>query len=301
MAPTSVKSLDTPSLSKTDLFATASRSATTIAELVQVIPQTWRAVLGEHLSSTYKLAVKLSNAQNALAQFERHVTEDTIPANIKSAVKVPSVQYSKEYLATEEGRLADGSIATIIKSARKELFTAIGKHKEAEITALIQATAFNPAKWRASVLDVSNRVANILGCEAKGDTKSASPPTWTKDVNTVLKQECDALWLAGSTLHYRAIALARSIADKSLVEKVKSLTLKAKTDTSMKMDIDTEKSTREIIREELAQALKNKDTKPKPKTSKKSPTPKKKSKGGVKKPSQKKKAPPKKGTKKGKK
>ena len=51
------------------------------------------------------------------------------------------------------------------------------------------------------------------------------------------------LWNYGDVWHYRAIAIARSVADRSLLEKVKTLTIKESTDVQMK-DADVELTTR---------------------------------------------------------
>jgi hypothetical protein len=103
--------------------------------------------------------------------------------------------------------------------------------------------------------EVATRAAETYGVTVRGDAKSDEPPIWSGSAPDTAISDCKILWKNGHVWHYRAVALARSISDRSLLEKTRNLTLKKETDVQMR-DADTELSTREVVRDELDARLK---------------------------------------------
>lgn len=247
MAPNSVRSVDV-AVGKTASAQT--RNATTIAELISTIPQTWRPVLGDYLNKIYRVATKLCNVQNTIAQYDKHVAEGSFPASIRNSIKDPKIQFSKEFLGTSDGALTKSLGDAEIHTARKSLLAFAVKRKKEELAALQECVAWNAATWRSKVLEIALRTAGALGASVQGNAAGDAAPVWTGDISSAVVEDCTTLWSLGNVWHYRAIAVARSLADRSLVEKTKSLRLKTETDTVMK-DADTELSTREVVRDEM--------------------------------------------------
>jgi len=83
---------------------------------------------------------------------------------------------------------------------------------------------------------------------------SSVPPNWGTTAPKHMQEETNLLWKNGNVFHYRAVSLARALADRSLLEKTKTLSVRKQTDVEMK-DADTELTTRDVVRDELKSEL----------------------------------------------
>jgi len=245
MAPNSVRSVDIFTTNSDLVKATA--SAGTLADLISTLPQTWRPALAQKLTAVYRTSSKLCTVQNTIAQYERHTAERSFPPSIVNSAKDPKIQFSKEFLGTENGRLAKSTIAAAVLEVRKSLLEAALVLKREELAALQKLVAFDETGWRKTVYEVAERVSATYN--AKLEENGDGTYNWMNaPAHSV--GELKILWSHGGAVHYRACALARSLADRSLVEKTRALSLKKETDQEMK-DADTELTTREVVREEL--------------------------------------------------
>lgn len=248
MAPNSVRSVDVTTSKDTINAATA--KATTIAELISTIPQTWRSSCGTRLTSAYRVATKLCTVQNTIAQYNRHVAEGSYPPSITNSTRDPKIQFSKEFLGTEGGRLANATIASTVQRARKSLLESALQLKEEEMKNLQTMVAFDVDAWRKLVAEVADRVGEAFGIKANAGGNAELLAGWKNHAPRHAFEELDIMWNGGNAFHYRAVALARSLADRSLVDKTRTLSVKKQTDVVMK-DADQELTTREVVREEL--------------------------------------------------
>jgi len=252
MAPGSVRSLD---VATTDKIGEATRNATTIAELIATIPHVWRPVLGDYLTKKYRLAQKLCTVQNTLAQYHRHAAEKSFPAPIRNSIKDPKIQFSKEFLGTSEGAVAKTRLENAVLIAQKSLLAEANKQKEAELTSLQSALSYDGTMWRKLIAEAATRVASSLEMEVSGDADSPTP-IWTggQGNKADVAVECSSLWSTGRVWHFRAVALARSAADRTLIEKTKTMSLKAGADVTMK-DTGVEPMTKDVVRDEVTAQL----------------------------------------------
>ncbi|MCQ9255656.1 hypothetical protein, partial [Vibrio parahaemolyticus] len=202
--------------------------------------------MGAYLTTIYRAATKLANVQNTIAAYQRHVADKSFPASIKNSVKDPKIQFSKEYLGTTDGSLAEGFIKDQVLEAQKNILKAALEQKNKELAALQIAIRFDRAAWRREVVDVASRTATAYGVTFKYALDNDAGPEWTGSAQVQLQSDCKQLWMHGDLFHYRAVGIARSIADRSLVEKTRNLTTKKKTDQD-KMDVDSEKPTKDLI------------------------------------------------------
>lgn len=253
MAPNSVRSVEVAGVGS--VAAAATQSATSIAELISTVPQTWRPALGAHLTALYRTAGKLCTVQNTIVQYDRHVAEGSFPGSIVNSFKEPKLQFSKEFLGTELGSLAASTFASEVHSARKSLLACAVKRKQEELKSLQTMISFDDAAWCKLVWETSERVAQTFGARiALNPQNPKEPPRWSEGVPPAVQMDCKLLWEHGSVWHYRTVGLARSLSDRSLVEKTRTLSLKKDTDTKMR-DADGELSTREVVRDEMQAQL----------------------------------------------
>lgn len=253
MAPSSVRSLNVAG--EPSSAGSALANVSTIADLVNVVPHSWRASIGNHLTTTYRIATKLCNVQNTIAQYDKHHAEGSFPASIKNAIKDPKIQFSKEYLGSETGALANGHLQSVVHTARKSLLEEAQKRKKEELAALQRLTTFDKDVWTKLVLEVGQRTATVFGATLSTvNQNGAIMLNWNGKVADDTKADCLYLWNKGSAFHYKAVSLARAIADRSLVEKTKTLSLKKDADVAMR-DADAESSTRDVVRDEMQTQL----------------------------------------------
>lgn len=200
---------------------------------------------------------KLCNVQNTIAQYERHVADGSFPASIRNSIKDPKIQYSKKFLGTTEGALIRHTTDAIVQDGRKNILKFVLARKHEELAILQQQVAFDATTWKNQVAEVSSRVAATLGIHLRTPGNDGNP-IWIGD-NLLLgvRQDCNTLGTQGNIWHYRTISIARLLADRALVDKVKTLTLKAEADTKMR-DTDAELTTPEMAREEMQSQLKSK-------------------------------------------
>lgn len=243
MAPNSVRSLE---VATTNRFGLATNNASSLAELISTIPQSWRPSLGAYLTTIYRAATKLANVQNTIVAYERHTAEKSFPASIRNSVKDPKIQYSKEYLGTSTGALADGNMKDKVLEAQKSILKQALAQKKEEFAALQKCIRWDPSAWRREVVSVAERMAAAYNIELKYDVTKDQGLAWPGSTQAQLVSDSNSLWIYGDLFHYRAVAIARSLSDRTLVEKTRNLKLKKQTDQD-KMDIDSEKPTKDLI------------------------------------------------------
>lgn len=248
MAPSSVRSLNVADTSQSSL-GNALANVSTIGELVNILPHAWRTVLGDELKTVYRIATKLCNVQNTIAQYDRHSTDGSFPPSISNAIRDPKVQFSKEFLGSPTGSQANGQLLQCIKEARTSLLKQALQRKNEELSHLQGLVVFNRDSWVAQITEIARRVAVTFSgtCESGSTVGSL---VWTGNAPKDVKQDCDFLLKRGDAFHYKAVSLARGIADQSLIEKTRTLSLKKDTDTAMR-DADSEILTRDAVRDEM--------------------------------------------------
>lgn len=259
MAPTSVRSVDVATAGHA---GKTTATASSIAELNTTVPQTWRSTCGPLLLGVYRVATKLCTVQNTIAQYERHVADGSFPPPVRSSVKEPTLQFSKEFLGTPAGVAVKSALTENTKAARLKLLQLCLAKKREEMQALQEATAFDLEAWQRVVLETAVRAASTFGATVVYDKAQAEedlPPKWSDGVPEAIVKDCKMLWDNGDTWHYRAVAIARSISDRTLVDRTK--VRQAKTDTDIQMrDAPVERPVLDIMDERLNGKLKAMET-----------------------------------------
>lgn len=220
--------------------ANAVRNCSTIAELHAVLPLSFRPALAAYLTKVYRIATKAGTVGNTIAQYETHQRNGTFPPFIANTIKVPRIQFSNEYDGTPEGRSSDKDLAEVVKKARVSFLAEALKRKKQEQTILLNLLVFKESEWQAEVETTAGRVAASLGATFTRDPDNPSARwAWSgAPVPDSIQTEAQGLWLLGNIYHTKAIAIARAVADKALLQRVKNMTLKEKAESD-KMDVDS--------------------------------------------------------------
>lgn len=86
--------------SKTLIWHTALQGATTVEDILAMVPSDYRHVLREPLLGVAATATKLHAARNTVAKWLQHQTAGTYPPHLR--FKVPEVQLTKDYSKDQE-------------------------------------------------------------------------------------------------------------------------------------------------------------------------------------------------------
>lgn len=290
----------THSVNNASSIETLIQSADSLPMLLQHLPTPYRAVLGRLLQEYFRVSQKLSSAQAALASFKKHQTEGTFPPPVLQAVKVPPVQYSKEFENSGTSALTKESIETLVKETRKEFLTKLIEGKTSEVSTLQTILVFDEKTWKAECRRVLGDMCTTMGLE-NAVSGEGDKVTFTDRAPNDMQTEFQKVHQYRKRWYLRTLSLAYSVVERSVVRKMAKVTLKDQTDTAM-TDAPLDKPVREVVKEELKSALADlrkdlgkgnvRKTKPsnkkpgpqKPKGSKKSPPKKKDSSARVNKP-----------------
>jgi len=222
-----------------------------LPELVQYVPVTFRPAFGQTLQEVYRVAVKASHVQTTLATLNRHSTEGSFPASILGAIKDPKIQFSKEFRVTADGATAEMASIQAIDTARNTVLQASLVSKQNELKHLQSLLAYDSSRWLAIANKVVDDFASTTGAtvEVKPDgsrSYSNMPAHVVEEENLVKKQ--------GRRIYMKAVGLAYTASQREVVSRMAKLSLKKNVDTEM-TGVDASKSTAQIVREEVAKAL----------------------------------------------
>jgi hypothetical protein len=134
MSLKSVRQVDVASSKSTT--GDASGKATTLQELIQTIPQSYRIRLGDYLTKKYRVAFKHANVNSTVISYQRHETDGSFPPIIRNSLKEPKLQFAKEFLSTTDGSSSPANFQSAIVLARKSVLSAAIKEKKKELECL---------------------------------------------------------------------------------------------------------------------------------------------------------------------
>lgn len=215
------------------------RNCSTLAELHAALPLSFRPTLSAYLTKVYRTATKAGTVGNTLAQYEKHDKNGTFPPFIANTIKLPKIQFSNEYGGTVEGRASEALLTKIIRDAQKAFLAEALKQKKQEQASLLSTLRFDEDEWQEDVETTAERVAASLGATFRKSPQDGEPWLWSgSPVPDSLKTEAQGLWMFGNSYHSKAIGIARAVADKALLQRVRNLSLKEKA-SSDKMDVDS--------------------------------------------------------------
>ena len=117
----------------------------TLEEVIALVPLGYRGTLAPPLRDLATLAHKMCAARNAVASLETHKAKGTFPPDLSQ--KQPTLQLSKEFGDTDEGRAVQQRLSTDFNSWLVKLLDLRLKAKKDEMDDLLGR--LQPAKVRS--------------------------------------------------------------------------------------------------------------------------------------------------------
>ncbi|KXX75060.1 hypothetical protein MMYC01_204502 [Madurella mycetomatis] len=222
-------------------------NASSMTELIDLIPATYRAALSRILRGHFAMSQKISNCQQILATLNRHKSDGTFPQTVLAAIKQPNIQYSKEFMGGAGQKTAQEEIESNIKAVRTNLLDALVRHKTAELNVLQSHMSFDGDEWKAQCTRVAKNMADVLGQAAP----EGSENPFASGMNKTSVREWERVHNNGRAWYARAVSLAYVAIEKTVARKMTKLSLKDKADTEMK-DASDEQPTASVIDDKLS-------------------------------------------------
>ncbi|KAF1980661.1 hypothetical protein K402DRAFT_426043 [Aulographum hederae CBS 113979] len=237
-------------------FVKAVSTAPNLAELLDLVPAPYRPRMQDLVNKVYRAAIKSNHTRSYLATLEKHELDGDFPPEIGARIASPALQISKEYSAAAECRSLQSGMDSATLRHKKAMLTDAINIKRSEMTYLQTLFAEDSYKEDARVIltEVTATLVQDAGLTLQnqdGSSAEANWPTWIKEDYVRMKQ------------HYtlfpsRAVALAFTQVSQEMSRKMRSLSLKKKTDDDVEMMDDTSRddTVAKLVRREVEQLMK---------------------------------------------
>lgn len=244
----------THSVVTTGTIETIIQNSSTLPILLQHLPTPYRSVLGRHLQEYYRVSQKVSSAQAVLTTFNKHSAEGSYPPPVLQAVKAPPVQFSKEFQNSAAMTLNQETINAMVKESRDTFLEKLIEVKKSEVATLQTILAFDEKTWKADCRRVLRDLCTTMGLPNAYEESGDGRMTFTNSAPQDMQIEFKKVHQEGRRWYLKAMSLAYSVVERSVVRKMAKVSLKEKTDTTM-TDAPVDKPVRSVVKEELEVAL----------------------------------------------
>ena len=249
------------------LGAVIARSAN-LGELLGHVPAPYHARTTALVNTVYRASVKFNHVRSYLSTLEKHKVQDTFPPEIGGRILDPTLQVSKEYAASSQWASRKAQIDKATVDARRAALDLAIAAKQEEASILQEL--MSESSWKTSAQCIFDEVSAELTDSAgvprttDGSVDFNNLPDWIKLDATVYSNYKD-------TFCQRALALAFARVQEENASKMKSLSLKRKTDQDIEMqDIGAQRQTvSQLVAKEVERALREQ----KPSQNSTAPTP----------------------------
>jgi len=201
--------------------------ASTLDELLACVPRVFQPHFRPVQREFHDVAVKVSHAQTALENFRRHEAGGTFPPMIQGGLRVPTLQFSKEYSDSSGHQTWMSAAETDVHQARRSFLTKAIEIKQDEVSHLQTIISDATAKARTKQL-LDNVWSTLATTFAAGINKEGKTTysTFFMDEYT-LCQTCGHNWLR------KAAAIGFAKHHREVTAKLAKLTIKKDTDVEM--------------------------------------------------------------------
>jgi len=227
-------------------------AASTLQDLINTIPQSYRVQLGDYLTKKYRVAHKHANVESTVSHYQRYELESSFPPIIRNSLKEPKLQFAKEYLSTTDGSSGPENFRGAVLLARKQVLAAAIREKKKELVLLASLIQSDEGDWQKRVILVANQSAISFGGAMKWSKKDGLQ---SKDLPTTFVEEFNTVIGACSVYTYRCLALARASIDRTDLQKLSKMKLKETTDVEMTDAPTRDQGVAELVKEQM-QSLK---------------------------------------------
>jgi hypothetical protein len=252
------------SVNKGDTTAANFAAVSTLEDLNAITPKTFLPRLAPLYRKVCDTAVKASHAQATLATFNSHSANGTFPPSIQGALKVPTVQVTKEFDNTSHVQALDGELQIVIRNARVQSLENAIKRKTQEHTFLLDLLSSDRLKNEVKhcVRETHELVGPSFASGVTADGKPVFAAFYNNDYSFVSTHGID--------LMRKAVAIGFARHQRELVSKMTKLKLKR--DTDVAMQDSTVNDVAKQIELAVSAALRARDKKNKPPSSSKKGT-----------------------------
>ncbi|KAI1430426.1 hypothetical protein GGR50DRAFT_699080 [Xylaria sp. CBS 124048] len=235
-----------------------------LPDLLVCIPRIGQPFYKLALKEAYELGVKLSHVQKARSSFSDYVATKTLPPSINAALRVPSLQVSKEFSGGDDWRSFNNDITTRVNTLKADMLSKFQETKAQEETFLLglvsqQSLTAKNAKIVKSIYDACSPASNPDGADLNsvltGSAFSSDPNPFRMEIRTC--SHMGAHWLR------RATSLGQTKHHAELVARQAKIEARQKADVTMK-DLDSSdvaKTVKTLVEREFKKlSLKTKKT-----------------------------------------
>jgi len=202
-------------------------SASTLDELLACVPRVFQPHYRPVLREFHDIAVKVSHAQTALENFRRHEAGGTFPPMIQGGLRVPTLQFSKEYADSSGHQTWTSAAETDVHQARRSFLVKAIEIKNDEVSHLQGLISDVTAKARTKVLldSVWSSLATTFAAGINAEGKTTYSTFFMDEYKLCQSQGHN--WLRKSA----AIGFAKH--HREVTAKLAKLTIKKDTDVEM--------------------------------------------------------------------
>lgn len=253
--PPSISTFQVVDATEPGKYAQSISRASSLGELLDLIPAPFRPRMQIVVNQVYKAAIKSNHARSYLMTLERHQVEGTFPPEIGGRVHTPALQISKEYDASSDWRSYKQQMDTSTTEFKTKLLITAILIKKSEVAYLQSMFAKNKYESDTGAIytEIIAELASDAGIVASEDNTIAvkSLPDWVRhDAETYLTTK--------NMFPQRAIALAFTTVQQETAKKFKSLSLKRKVDVDVEMqDVSSQSQTVDaLVNKKMEQLVK---------------------------------------------
>jgi len=222
--PNSIVSLSAPI---TDHNKGNIAAASTLDELHACVPRAFQAHYRPVLREFHDVAIKVSHAQTALENFRRHEAGGTFPPMIQGGLRVPTLQFSKEYTDCSGHQTWSATVDTDVHQARRSFLNKAIEIKQDEVTFLQGLVSDATAKSRSQT--VYKNAWTALATTFAAGINAAGQTTYS----TFFMDEYNLCQTQGHHWLRKSVAIGLAKHHREVTAKLAKLSIKKDTDVDM--------------------------------------------------------------------
>jgi hypothetical protein len=224
-------------------------AASTLQELINTVPQAYRVQIGDYLTKKYRVAHKHANVESTVTQYQRHKIDKSLPPVVRNSLKVPKLQFAKEYRSHPSGMAADETFLRAVDIARTSVLDAAINGKKEELEVLADLIVADEKDWSRRVSLVAQQVANSNGGTIAQDAMSKR--FTAEGLPEAAVKELETLAGACGIYTYRCLSIARASIDRTDLQKLSKLSIKKSTDHEMTDAPTRDQAVADLVKEQM--------------------------------------------------
>jgi len=230
------------------------QQASTLGELLSLVPSPYLPRMTEVVNKVYKCAVKANHVRSYLVSLEKHKQDSTFPSEIGGRIQTPVFQISKEYEATAEWKTSKESLEAATRVSQKAALDSAILLKKAELAYLQKVTREDSLATETSV--ILKEVTQDLLSDA-GVALATDGTIVVAKIPKFLQRDYEHFTNNKDLYTSRALAIAFMVVQRESVSKMRALTLKKDADGDIRMDdVKKDQTVASLVQSEIQRLVK---------------------------------------------